>query len=193
MILEGIVTTTNADGSPNVAPMGPRVELEEFETLLLRPFQTSTTYQNLKREPFGVFHVVDDARLLARAAIGCWDKLPETFPAEKIVGFVLSGACRWYEFQVESLDDSKARANVLVRVVHRGHIKDFFGWNRAKHAVLEAAILATRVFLLSEAEIKSQIDALRVIVEKTAGEAECDAFALLEEYVKNHYAEAGQR
>lgn len=187
MILEGIVTTTNADGSSNVAPMGPRVEREEFDTLLLKPFQTSTTFQNLKREPFGVFHVVDDARLLARAAIGVWDKLPATFPTEKVAGFVLSDACRWYEFEVESLDDSEARANILVRIVHRGRIKDFFGWNRAKHAVLEAAILATRVFLLSEAEINQQMDALRIIVDKTAGEAELEAFALLDEYVRNHY------
>lgn len=193
MILEGIVTTENADGSPNVAPMGPRVEGEEFDTLLLKPFQTSTTYQNLKRQPVGVFHVVDDARLLARAAIGCWDGRPETFPAEKVDANVLKSACRWYEFEVDDLDDSKQRANILVRIVHRGRIKDFFGWNRAKHAVLEAAILATRVFLLSEDEVKSQMDALRIIVEKTAGEAETEAFTLLEKYVENHYAEADKR
>jgi len=191
MILEGIVTTTNADGSPNVAPMGPRVEGEEFDTLLLKPFQTSTTYRNLKRQPVGVFHVVDDARLLARAAIGCWDEMPETFPAEKVSGAILKSACRWYEFEVENLDDSEQRANILVRVVHAGRLKDFFGWNRAKHAVLEAAILATRVFLLSEEEIKSQMEALRIIVEKTAGEAETEAFAILEEYVEKHYAEVG--
>ena len=73
MILEGIVTTQNADGRLNIAPMGPIVE-GEFEKLLLRPFQASTTYQNLKRQSGGVFHVVDDARLLARAAIDRWDE-----------------------------------------------------------------------------------------------------------------------
>jgi len=38
--------------------------------LRLRPFQTSTTFHNLKRQRAGVFHVVDDVLLLARAAIG---------------------------------------------------------------------------------------------------------------------------
>ena len=193
MILEGIVTTLNTDGSPNVAPMGPRVESEAFETLLLRPFQSTTTFQNLKRQPVGVFHVVDDARLLARAAIGCWDELPETFPAEKVSGVVLKAACRWFEFEVESLDDSGERANIRVRVVHAGRLKDFFGWNRAKHAVLEAAILATRVHLLSEADIRTQMDELRIIVEKTAGDVEAEAFALLADYVENHDAKAGGR
>ncbi len=192
MIFEGIVTTRNADARLNIAPMGPIVE-GEFERLLLRPFQTSTTYQNLKRQSCGVFHVVDDALLLARAAIDCWDEMPQTFPAQKIPGAVLQAACRWYEFEVESLDDREARVSIEARVVHAGRIRDFFGWNRAKHAVLEAAILATRVHLLEASEIQPQLDSLRVIVEKTAGPAEREAFLLLEDYVHKHYAGAGPR
>jgi hypothetical protein len=191
MILEGIVTTTNADGSVNIAPMGPIVE-GDFEALLLRPYQTSTTYQNLKRKPFGVFHVVDDALLLARAAIDCWDETPEAFPAEKVSGNVLKATCRWYEFEVETLDDNEPRTNIKVRIVHQGHIKEFFGWNRAKHAVLEAAILATRVHLLSESEISESLEKLRVPIEKTAGPSERDAFDLLMRFVQNHSAGAGQ-
>ncbi len=191
-ILEGIVTTQNADAGINIAPMGPMVE-GDFESFLLRPFQTSTTYQNLKRQPWGVFHVVDDARLLARAAIDCWDELPTLFPAEKVQGAVLAAACRWYEFEVASLDDAEARTNIKVRVVHRGKLRDFFGWNRAKHAVLEAAILATRVHLLSEAEIAEQLERLRIPVQKTAGPEEQEAFDLLERFVRKHYAGAGQR
>jgi hypothetical protein len=68
MILEGIVTTLNGDRSVNVAPMGPIVD-ETMQTLLLRPFQTSTTYRNLKRTGCGVLHVTDDVLLLAQAAI----------------------------------------------------------------------------------------------------------------------------
>lgn len=192
MILEGIVTTQNADGSINIAPMGPHVDAE-FSKLVLRPFQTSTTYQNLKRQPSGVFHVVDDARLLARAAIGCWDERPETQPAEKVTGAVLSAACRWYEFEVQELDDREARTTIQTRVIHSGRLKDFFGWNRAKHAVLEAAILATRVHLFSRTDIENQLSALRVPVEKTAGPAEREAFELLENYTRDYYDGAEQR
>jgi hypothetical protein len=191
MILEGIVTTQNADGTTNVAPMGPIVE-GDFESFLLRPFQTSTTYQNLKRQPYGVFHVVDDALLLARAAIDRWDAPPATFPAKTVSGTVLKAACRWHEFEVEALDDAEARTNIKVRVVHTGRLRDFFGWNRARHAVLEAAILATRVHMLPEADIREQLERLRIPLEKTAGPAETEAFAFLDNYVREHYAGAGQ-
>ncbi len=110
MILEGIVTTQNAEGRLNIAPMGPIVQ-GGFERLVLRPFQTST-YQNLKRQSCGVFHVVDDALLLARVAIDCWDEPPPTFPAQKIPGAVLQSACRWYEFEALSLDDREARVKI---------------------------------------------------------------------------------
>ena len=69
MILEGIVTTLNSDGTVNVAPMGPEVD-ESLTRLVLKPYQTSTTYGNLQRAGQGVFHVTDDVELLARAAIG---------------------------------------------------------------------------------------------------------------------------
>ena len=48
MILEGIVTTINADGTVNISPMGPIVDAA-LTRLELRPFQTSTTFQNLRR------------------------------------------------------------------------------------------------------------------------------------------------
>ncbi len=85
MILEGILTTLNADGSLNVSPMGPRVD-EELSEILLRPFQTSTTYRNLKRTRQGVFHVTDDVELLAQAALGTPDPLPSSEPATAKTG-----------------------------------------------------------------------------------------------------------
>jgi len=185
MILEGIVTTLDDDGSVHIAPMGPIVD-EMMAHLRFRPFKTSQTYQNLKQRPVGVFHVVDDVLLLARAAIGKLDQPPETTPAQQIPGAVLRAACRWYEFQIESIDDSQDRAEMIARVVHCGRLRDGFGFNRAAHAVLEAAILATRLHLLPADQVREQLTALRVLVEKTAGPREAEAFALLEEHVAQH-------
>jgi hypothetical protein len=98
---------------------------------------------------------------------------------------VLKSACRWYEFKVESLDDSDERTRIEARVVHSGRLRDFFGFNRAKHAVLEAAILATRIHILPADEIVAQIDALRSPVDKTAGSNERAAFQLVDEYVQS--------
>src|SRR5580765_4815209 len=122
MILEGIVTTLDRNNDLNVAPMGPIVDAT-FSSLLLRPFRTSRTYQNLKERPSGVFHVVDDVLLLARAAIGQLHELPETFPAERIAGRVLSAACRWYEFEIDKCDDSQERTEMRARIVHSGRLR----------------------------------------------------------------------
>ncbi len=189
MILEGIVTTLDRLGAVNIAPMGPIVD-ESMSALLLRPFQTSQTYRNLKERPAGVFHVVDDVLLLARAAIGQLDDTPETFPATNVDGAVLRSACRWYEFVVESYDDRSERTGLKARVVHCGRQRDFFGFNRAKHAVIEAAILATRIDLIPREEIQRQFGTLRTLVEKTAGPAESEAFELLTRYVDTYGIEA---
>lgn len=182
MILEGIMTTTNEDGSANVSPMGPIVD-PSLEQLLLRPFQTSTTYRNLKRTGAGVFHVTDDVLLFAEAAIGRLRTLPELVPAERVAGFILADACRWYAVEVASLDDRQERTEIQCRVVDQGRLRDFLGFNRAKHAVIEAAILATRLHLLPAADVAAQYQQLAVIVEKTAGPQERTAFALLEQFV----------
>src|SRR5262245_31956784 len=133
MILEGVVTTLDAAGALNVAPMGPIVT-DDMSRIELRPFQSSRTYQNLKQHPYGVFHVTDDVLLIARAALSRLDVIPATFPAEAGPGRVLADCCRWYEFEVTVLDDSQERTQILANVVHAGRVRDFFGFNRAKHA-----------------------------------------------------------
>lgn len=181
MILEGLVTTRNADGALNVAPMGPIVD-ESMTSLVLRPFKTSTTYRNLCAHPQGVFHVVDDVLILAKAAIGRLETPPPTFPATHVQGDVLQNACRWYEFEIVTRDDREDRTRLEAKVVHMGRLRDVFGFNRAKHAVLEAAILATRIHLIPREELERQFAALAVPVEKTAGPREREAFAVLREF-----------
>ena len=191
MILEGIVTTLNADGSVNISPMGPQVD-EAMKCLVLKPYQTSTTYQNLKRTGEGVFHVTDDVELIAHAAVGAPDPLPALEPARGVTGKVISGACRWYALRVRSLEDSQERTEIVCDVVARGHLRDFFGLNRAKHAVLEAAILATRIEFLPADDIRTQLDRLRPLVDKTGGAAEQRAFAFLTDFVREKLAAKGQ-
>jgi hypothetical protein len=182
MILEGLVTTLNADGGPNISPMGPLVD-EALSHLVLRPFQTSRTYQNLKRSGQGVFHVTDDVELLAKAAVNRLAALPSLIPAQEVEGFILADACRWFAFRVKTLDDRAERTHIECEVVARGTLRDFLGFNRAKHAVVEAAILATRVALLPAEQIRAEFARLAVIVEKTAGVQERRAFEFLRTYV----------
>ena len=182
MILEGLVTTRNDDGTPHLAPMGPRVEAD-FARFLLRPFPTSATYRNLLARPEGVLHVTDDALLIAKAALGA-ATLPPVRPAERVNGFVLADCCRHYEFVVRHLDDSGERVHITAEVVHVVRHRDFWGFNRAKHAVVEAAILSTRLHLLPRDEVEAEFRKLRGIVDKTGGPAELEAMAFLEDHLR---------
>lgn len=186
MILEGIVTTENRDGTVNISPMGPLLdgEANEIRRFVLRPFQTSTTYQNLKRSGAGILHVTDDVMLLALSAINRLEEVPETISDDGVTGRRLADCCRWYAFNVDHLDDSQERTTIECEVYQTGRVRDFFGFNRAKHAVLEAAILATRVEFLPMEDILSQFEQLKVIVDKTAGKLELEAFELLDQFVK---------
>lgn len=183
MILEGLVTTLDSAGTLNVAPMGPRIDDASFARFVLRPYRTSTTYRNLKATGQGVLHVTDDVLLIARTAIGLDPQAPWQ-PATAVRGAVLTGACRYYEFRVVQLDDQDERTHIVAETVHSGRFRDLFGLNRGKHAVLEAAILATRTAFLPSAEIERQYRELAVLVAKTGGPDEHAAFDLLRSHIE---------
>jgi hypothetical protein len=177
-ILEGIVTTRNADGTANIAPMGPIVD-EQFTLLVFRPFKTSTTYQNLNRNRTGVLHVTDDVELFAAAAIG--QAIDADFESD--ASLILRNACRAYEFEIVSLDDTQDRTILVAQVRSRHTLREFFGFNRAQSAVIEAAILATRLHLLPLAEVTIDFERLHTIVVKTGAAAEHRAFDLLQQHL----------
>ena len=110
--------------------------------------------------------------------------MPAMRDAEIVAGRILTDACRWYAFRVETTGHQGERSRIDCRVVERGRLRDFFGFNRAKHAVIEAAILATRTKFLPAEEIRQGFRHLSQMVDKTGGEQEARAFALLEEHVK---------
>jgi hypothetical protein len=196
MILEGIVTTISGTGAVNIAPMGPHVDCDaagEWTHFTLRPFRTAQTFANLIAHGEGVLHVTDDVLLLAQSAVGAVDPLPPMRPAERVRGWVLTDACRYYEFRILSGDDRSERACFETEIVKRGRLRDFFGFNRAKHAVVEAAILATRTAFLPLDEIEAEYRKLAVLVEKTGGVQERAAFDLLRRHLQQAQSPAPSR
>ena len=183
LILEGIVVTVDAQGQPNIAPMGPRVD-RAISRLVLKPFNTATTYRNLKATGCGVFHVTDDVLLIAQAAIGTIAKSPQLTPIPSFNCPRLTDACRWWAFRASSIDDSAERTTIDCEIVQVGEVRPFFGFNRAKHAVLEVAIWATRIGIVPDEEIRREVARLSPAVEKTAGEQEQAAFALLRDFLR---------
>lgn len=191
MIIETLLTTQDPAGALNVAPMG--VEWGE-DTIVIKPFLETATFRNLAATGVAVVHLTDDALLFAQAVIHHpAAAAPPSFPATRVAGRVLEAACSWREVEVTAVDATPPRSRITTRVVHRGTRREFLGFNRARHAVLEAAILATRTHLLPAAEIAAEYARLQVIVDKTAGPREHEAMALLSAWVADRAAEAPAR
>jgi hypothetical protein len=178
MIVESIVTTVADDGTVNCAPMG--VEWGD-EQIVLKPFLETATYRNVIASRAAVVNLVDDVRIFARAAIS--NPVYPTRPAAVVRGVRLADCCSWRELEVRMVDSTPPRARIETAVVHRGQQREFIGFNRARHAVLEAAIYATRLHLLPRELVASEFERLQVIVDKTAGPAEQEAMALLTAFV----------
>jgi uncharacterized protein len=172
VVLETVVTTINPDGSINCAAMG--VEWGE-QRIVIKPYRGTRTLRNLHATPAAVVHLTDDILLFSQAALG--DPHPPTRPAAGIEGAVLDDACSWREVRVEAIDDSEQRARITTTVVGGGTGREFLGFNRACHAVLEASILASRARLLDPAKIRGELERLQVLVDKTAGPREREAMA----------------
>ncbi len=180
MIIETIITTLDGGGRVNIAPMG--VEWDE-EAIVIKPFLETTTFRNLQETGVAVVNLTDDVFLFAEAAIS--NPSYPTVPATLVRGVVLEAACSWRELEVATLDATPPRARLTTRVVHHGRRREFLGFNRARHAVLEAAILCTRLHLVPRGETEAEMRRLQVIVDKTAGPRELQAMALLANYLRN--------
>jgi hypothetical protein len=171
-IIETVVTTINPDGSVNCGAMG--IEWGE-ERIVIKPYAGTRTLRNLRATGAAVVHLTDDILLFSQAALG--DPRPATRPAASVEGAVLEDACSWREVRVEAIDESAERARVSTVVVDRGTGREFLGLNRARHAVLEASILASRARRLAAEDIRAELRRLQPLVDKTGGPREREAMA----------------
>jgi hypothetical protein len=178
-IVETVTTTINPDGTVNCAAMG--VEWGD-EIIVIKPFRSTRTLRNLRATGAAVVNLTDDILLFTQAALG--DPQPPTRPTATIDGAVLADACSWREVTVEAIDDSGPRARVTTRIVGRGIGREFLGFNRARHAVLEASIIASRASRLPAADIRAELERLQVLVDKTAGPLEREAMELVRRHVR---------
>jgi hypothetical protein len=178
-ILETVVTTINTDGSVNCAAMG--VEWGD-QRIVIKPYRGTRTLRNLRASEAAVVHLTDDILLFSQAALG--DPHPPTRPAANVEGAVLDDACSWREVREDAIDDGEPRARVSTVVVGSGTGREFLGLNRARHAVLEASILASRSRLLDAGDIRAELRRLQVLVDKTAGPREREAMAYVTRHVR---------
>lgn len=183
MIYETVITTVNADGSAHIAPFGIR---ERGDLIIISPFRPSTSLDNLLRTKQAVINLTDDVRIFAGALTGRRDWPVRR--AEKIDGFVLESALAHRELMLVEIKEDAVRPELSFKVAQEITHKPFRGFNRAQAAVLEAAVLVSRLHMLPPEKVAAEIAYLTIAVEKTAGEREMQAWNWLIERIENYNA-----
>jgi hypothetical protein len=183
MIRETIVTTVSVAGAVHIAPLGI---IAEGDGWIIAPFRPSATLDNLRAVPFAVANSTDDVRVFAGCLTGRRDW--RTVPADHVPVPRLAGALAHAELVVDRVSEDDQRPRFHCRVVHRASHAPFSGFNRAQAAVVEAAILVSRLHMLPRVKVETEMAYLAIAVEKTAGPAEEEAWRWLSEKVQSHYA-----
>jgi len=178
-IVETIVTTENAAGEVHIAPLGL---IEDGEHWLVAPFKPSRTLDNLAQVPFAVASHTDDVRVFAGCITG--RKSWPLASADKVPGKRLAGALSHWELAVEGVSDDAQRPRFRCRIVHAGNHAPWPGFNRAQAAVLELAVLSTRLGMLPLEKVESEIKYLEIAIAKTAGPREQEAWGWLMERIE---------
>jgi uncharacterized protein len=179
LIRETIVSTCAANGRVHLAPLGL---IADGDSWIIAPFRPSTTLENLRAVPYAVANATDDVRVFAGCLTGRRDW--PTVPADHVPVPRLAAALAHTELAVDAVTEDDQRPRFHCRVVARGMHAAFAGFNRAQAAVVEAAILVSRLHLLSRAYVEGELARLAIAVDKTAGEGEREAWSWLQERVR---------
>lgn len=177
-ISETIVTTLTDDGSAHIAPLGL---IKDGEHWILAPFKPSRTLDNLLTQECAVANHTDDVRVFAGCLTGRRDWSVRA--AETIKGHVLDAALTHWELKVERIEEDEVRPRFVCSVAHFGQHAPFQGFNRAQSAVLECAVLTSRLHMLPADKIESELKYLEIAISKTAGPRELEAWGWLMERI----------
>ena len=184
MIFETIITTQDLADTPHVTPFGVRYE---GDLLVISPYKPSTTLDNILATKYAVMNMTDDVRVFAASLTN--RKVGELVEANKIKGFRLINCLAHVELELIEVRDDATRPQLIMQKMAEFNHKPFTGFNRAQAAVIELAVLVSRLHLLPKDKIMSEIEYLKIAIDKTAGEREIQAWAWLTEAIENFYAD----
>ena len=182
MILETIITSIDHDGKPHVAPFGVRLE---NENIIISPYKPSHTLENILASNVAVMSNTDDVRVFAGALTG---RQPWTLiPTNQVNGFRLKNCLAHTELQLLRVRDDALRPQLVMQQIISENHAAFKGFNRAQAAVLELAVLVSRLDRLPKARVESELQYLQIAIDKTAGEIEHEAWSWLIEKIQTFY------
>src|SRR5262249_16273054 len=153
---------------------------------IVAPFHPSKTLDNLRAVPFAAANYTDDVRVFAGCLTGRhqWPTVPcDGVPVQR-----LAGALAHAELAVERVTADAHRPRFHCGGTRGVSPARFLALNRAQAAVIEAAILVSRLDMLPREKVEQEIAYLEIAVSKTAGDAERQAWEWLMERVAARYA-----
>lgn len=183
MIYETIISTIDTLGNAHVTPFG--ISMHD-DLVVISPYKPSTTLDNILATEHAVMNLTDDVRVFAGALTKrqAWRLLP----ASKVTGFRLADTLAHKELKLVKVIDDALRPQLFMEVLHAEQHQAFNGFNRAQAAVIELAVLVSRLTRLPMEQIKQDITYHTIAIEKTAGARELEAWGWLMEAVTNHQA-----
>lgn len=185
-IFETVVTTSSPAGEVHIAPMGVRYAGDE---VVLMPFKPSTTLDNIVTTGSAVLNLLTDVRVFAGCVTG--RRQWPTVPAGQVGDVsVVRLACALGHVVMRLIDvreDAQRPVLRLARVSEAQHAP-FRGFNRAQAAVIEGAVLVSRLHMLPPEKIDDEMRYLQIAIDKTAGPGELEAWGWLQEAVTRHRA-----
>ncbi len=188
VIYETVVSTVAADGTPHVAPMGVRYRGAD---VILMPFKPSTTLANIVASGHAVLNIVLDTRVFAGSVTG--RRVWPMAPADRVAGARLACALSHVELALAELQDDPQRPVLRMAREFEASHAPFIGFNRAQAAVIEGAVLVSRLRMLPPEKVDAEMAYLQIAIDKTAGPEEHEAWGWLTEAVARHRTTAGAR
>jgi len=184
MIFETIISTVNNQGDVHVTPFG--IQMQDG-LVVISPYKPSTTLDNILATQHAVMNLTDDVRVFAGALTR--RQVWALSLTEKISGYRLTDVLVHKELKLVKVQEDASRPQLFLEVLHEVQHQPFQGFNRAQAAVIELAVLASRLQRLAKDKVLSELQYLQIAVDKTAGERELQAWQWLIEKIDNFYAE----
>ena len=168
MILETIISTISEKKILNISPFGIK-KIEEY--LLISPYLPSTTHNNLLSNKCASISYTDNANIFVECILKKTEKLKIT-KCSFIDSFFLSDSLKHEEVKVVKYLKDEVRPTFKCKIIHSEKHGSFISINRARNAIIEACILATRTKFLPKKKILNELDYLENALYKTSGKEE---------------------
>src|SRR5512139_2829524 len=174
-----VIATTEMSGRINAAPLGI---IRDADSLYVRLFLGTHTYENVLRKGWFVANITHDAWLFAETAIEDLDQ--EYFMRREELP-VLKSAEAWGLFKCEAY-----ATDIIIGKVElvKGEVlrRDFRACNRGANLVMEAAVAATRYLAPRTDSYFEELTKMQRIINRCGGPREREAMDRLMERIDSY-------